>query len=121
MIAAGHRALALAAAGVVLSGCSTYSLTDRIENAQSRVAVSAPQQDAARLRAKRVRPSMRQARRAYEPASAASPRADRSQAAVVLYPQTPYVGSPEFERERVQTERRERDLDRRIRAICGGC
>lgn len=39
----------------------------------------------------------------------------------VLQPRTPEVGSPEWEREKVQTERRERDLNRTLRGICSGC
>ena len=39
----------------------------------------------------------------------------------VLQPRTPEVGSPEWEREKVETERRERDLNRTLRGICSGC
>jgi hypothetical protein len=39
----------------------------------------------------------------------------------VLQPKTPIVGSPAWEEEKVQTERRERDLNRTLQGICSGC
>jgi hypothetical protein len=38
-----------------------------------------------------------------------------------LSPQTPEAGTPEATREQEQTDRRERDLQRRMRGICRGC
>lgn len=121
-MAAGHWAMALAAA-LALSGCGTYSLNDRIENARVRSVDAFDRLPAPPRRVATARPRTRVVKR-YETAGATAREArppTRNGDRVVLYPQTPYVGSPEFERERLQTERRERDLDRRIRSICGGC
>jgi hypothetical protein len=38
-----------------------------------------------------------------------------------LQPKTPEVGSPEWQREQSQTQRRERDLNRTLKGICSGC
>lgn len=64
----------------------------------------------------------RRSRRAETPARADGPAAGGPRwRAPVLQPKTPEVGTPEWEREKAQTERRERDLNRTLRGICSGC
>ena len=91
-------------------------------------AVIAPSPPAARLGppGEAVRPVPAEYRRSRAPQGAPVAAEPRIQGGALwrppaLQPRTPDVGSPEWQREQLQTDRRERDLNRTLKSICSGC